>query len=125
LGTCNAFVTELWGVLEGLNLARVKGYRAVKLCIDSDVVVKVLKDGKTRRVVGWQLIHKIQNLIEFDWEVKVCHSYSEASRCADVLENMGCDNDVPWHLFDICPSKISRLLLADVSGVSTLLLVEV
>ncbi|MCI11866.1 hypothetical protein A2U01_0032968 [Trifolium medium] len=36
----------------GLNLARVKGYRAVKLCIYSEVVVKVLKDGKTRSVVG-------------------------------------------------------------------------
>jgi hypothetical protein len=27
LGTCNAFVAELWGVLEGLNLARVQGVR--------------------------------------------------------------------------------------------------
>jgi hypothetical protein len=55
LGTCNAFVAELWGVLEGLNLARVQGYgtmgyRAVKHCIDSEVVVRVLKDSKLRNV---------------------------------------------------------------------------
>jgi ribonuclease HI len=40
-------------VLQGLNLARVKGYRAMEVFIDSEVVVKMLNGGKTKSVLGW------------------------------------------------------------------------
>lgn len=45
LGICNAFVAELWGVLECLNLTSRKGFAAVELCVDSEVVIKSLQRG--------------------------------------------------------------------------------
>ncbi|PNX61102.1 ribonuclease H, partial [Trifolium pratense] len=40
VGAGSAFVAELWGVLEGLKLARRKGFRKVEVNIDSSSVVK-------------------------------------------------------------------------------------
>ncbi|MCI23311.1 ribonuclease H protein, partial [Trifolium medium] len=39
LGTCSAYVAELWGIFEGLKYARRLGYDAVELNVDSTVVV--------------------------------------------------------------------------------------
>jgi len=91
IGACIAFVVELWGVFEGLIIAHIRGFQAVELCVDSEVVVNSLKSDAPRRVVGWSLINKIQKLLGLDWEVKVCHSYRESKRCADVFAT------VLWH----------------------------
>jgi len=45
LGICNAFVAELWGVLESLNIACQKCFAAVELCVNSEVVIKSLQRG--------------------------------------------------------------------------------
>ncbi|MCI24501.1 ribonuclease H protein, partial [Trifolium medium] len=83
LGACSAYVAELWGVLEGLNLARRLGFRAVELHVDSDVVVQVIHSGVSKSSMGRMLLWKIRRLIELDWEVVVHHSYREANQCAD------------------------------------------
>jgi hypothetical protein len=39
LGTCTAYIAELWGVLDGLKFAYVRGFKKIELHIDSNVVV--------------------------------------------------------------------------------------
>jgi len=52
----------------------------MKLCIDFEAIINNLKGGKTNSVAGWQLIQKIQSLLESNWEVKVCRRYREANQ---------------------------------------------
>lgn len=54
-----------------------------------------------------------------DWEIKICHSYSEANRCADALTNIGCDCDNVMWLFELCHAQINQLVIVDVYGVTT------
>jgi ribonuclease HI len=42
LGRCNAYLEELWGVIDGLRIAREKGFVKVELHVDSSVVVRTL-----------------------------------------------------------------------------------
>jgi ribonuclease HI len=42
LGRCNAYIRELWGVLEGLRLARGKGITKMQVMVDTKVVVQTL-----------------------------------------------------------------------------------
>ncbi|MCI44373.1 ribonuclease H protein, partial [Trifolium medium] len=46
LGACSAYVAKLWGVLEGLKMARVCGVRKLEIHIDSMVVVTSINAGK-------------------------------------------------------------------------------
>jgi hypothetical protein len=52
IGTCSAFTTKLWGVLEGLRYAWSMSFRLVELDVDSMAVVKVIKTGVTTSVAG-------------------------------------------------------------------------
>jgi hypothetical protein len=70
-------------------------------------------------VVGWRLIQEIRKLLALDWEVKVCHFYRETNICADALANMGCEHDPGLRVYDLCPPRLSSLLLADVLGIAT------
>lgn len=53
LGICNAFVAELWGVIDGLNLTSRKGFPAVELCVDSEVVIKSLQRATSVTMAVW------------------------------------------------------------------------
>lgn len=119
LGHASAYVAELWGAWEGLKIAKDKGFRLVELQMDSSVVVNCLNGEKNGSFSGWSLVHQIKLLMQSDWRVRVKHVYREANRCADVLANLGCDQEGQMHLYEHPPSKISQLLLADVVGVAT------
>ncbi|MCH85450.1 ribonuclease H protein [Trifolium medium] len=56
LGRCNAYLVELWGVLEGLHLAREKGVTKMEVRVDSKVVVQTLNNTKGGSVIGWTLL---------------------------------------------------------------------
>ncbi|PNX81608.1 ribonuclease H [Trifolium pratense] len=119
LGRCNAYIAELWGVHDGLCLARDKGAKKLKVYVDSSVVVHTLNSTTGGSVVGWRLIQEIRRLLALDWEIKVCHSYREANACADALANMGCDHGPGIRVYEQCPSRLSLLLLADTMGITT------
>lgn len=40
--------------------------------------------------VGFRLVQKIRQLLELDWEVKVCNMYREVNFCVDTLTVMSC-----------------------------------
>jgi hypothetical protein len=52
-------------------------------------VVKVIKDGATSSSPGISLLKSIRRLLEFDWDVKINHSYREVNMCADEITNLG------------------------------------
>jgi ribonuclease HI len=119
LGYGNAYLAELWGVLEGLKHAKRLNFRAVELHIDSLVVVQNITAKRSNNIVGRTLVERIRKHIDLDWEVVVHHSYREANFCADALANHGCLMEHGSVFFTACPSKFSHLLLADVMGIAT------
>ncbi|GAU42972.1 hypothetical protein TSUD_188450 [Trifolium subterraneum] len=118
-GRCNAYLAELWGVLDGLKFTYERGHKKIELHIDSNVVVQTLHSARDGSVVGWRIIQEIRRLLALDWDVKICHSYREANACADALANLGCDHGPGLRVYEQCPPKISSLLLADVMGITT------
>ncbi|CAJ2650297.1 unnamed protein product [Trifolium pratense] len=71
VGLCSAFIAELWGVVEGLRYAHQLGFRKVELNIDSEAVVRVLKDGTSNSMAGNSLLKHIRNLLAMDWIVEI------------------------------------------------------
>jgi hypothetical protein len=110
IGLGNAYLAELWGVLEGLKLARRLNFRAVELNIDSH-------DGRGSPF-GSALVQKIRQMLALDWEVVVHHSYRESNKCADALANIGSKLGYGSVVYDRCPTQLSSLLLADMMEIS-------
>ncbi|MCH79377.1 putative non-LTR retroelement reverse transcriptase [Trifolium medium] len=119
IGICNAFIAELWGVFEGLKYARSLGYNAIDLNVDSMIVVQAIRTGKTRSILGHNLVKNIMRLMRLDWDVTINHVYREANYCVDALANFGCSLDSSIMVFDVCPSQLRQLMLADVMGITT------
>jgi ribonuclease HI len=118
LGICSAYVAELWGVYEGLRLARRLGFNVVELNVDSLLVANVLNSHRCSSPMGRALVAKIRSLIAMDWEVVVKHSYREANQCADALASCGVTLDDGFCFYESCPTHLSQLLVADVMGIS-------
>jgi ribonuclease HI len=118
LGTCSAFVAELWGVLEGLQYDWRLGFREVELMIDSKIVVNTLLRHSQSSHSGWSLCKQIRRFLQWEWEVKIHHSYREANMCADALANLGCMIGLTMTFYEGCPTQVSDILIADKSGVS-------
>ncbi|GAU12817.1 hypothetical protein TSUD_73040 [Trifolium subterraneum] len=59
VGECSAFIAELWGVFEGLSLAKRMCFRKVELHIDSVAVVQVISTRKLKSKLGWSLVLNI------------------------------------------------------------------
>jgi ribonuclease HI len=62
LDRCSAYIAELWGVFEGLRLARERGISKIKVQVDSRVVVQTLNSSNFG-LVFWvgELFKKFDN----------------------------------------------------------------
>jgi ribonuclease HI len=119
VGSCNAFVAELWGVLEGLRFVQLLGFKKIELNIDSIAVVRIVQTGMSHSTAGNVLVEQINKMMALDWEVEVRHTYREANKCADALANYGCMGSVENKIFDCCPEFIKDLFVADSLGITT------
>jgi ribonuclease HI len=119
LGPSNAFVAELWGVLEGLSIAKAHNINKLEVQIDSTVVLQCLTSSKECRIRGRRLVQRIRGLIGEDMEVQFKHVYREANKVADYLANLGCNLVNGITLFDVPPREVQQLVDDDVLGVST------
>ncbi|PNY01766.1 ribonuclease H [Trifolium pratense] len=62
------YVAELWGVLEGLQLVRARGYLHFELNIDYLAVVSVLASKQGGAAAGWCLVQRIVSLLQQNWD---------------------------------------------------------
>jgi ribonuclease HI len=91
LGDTTAYMAELWGIYEGLKLAKHRGTTRIEVRTDSQVIARSLKERRKGSRMGCTLMQKIRRLLDGNWEVNILHVFREANRCADMLANMGCD----------------------------------
>lgn len=119
LGTCSAYIAELWGVLDGLLIARDRGFSKIDVQVDSMIVMNQLSNSGPVSVSGAALVNRIRALLSLYWEVRFSHCYREANSCADAMASIGCNQEVILCLYEFPPAIVSPLWLADFIGVST------
>jgi ribonuclease HI len=125
VGKCNAFVAELWGVLEGLRCVRRMGFSKVEINIDSVSVVQLLQQRNLHSMSGGTVTRQIWKLLDLNWDIEITHSYREANKCADALANVGCSLGRDIVFYDVCPPFLSHFLVEDNLGITTPRLVSV
>lgn len=118
LGSCTAFIIEIWGVLEGLKLAAVHGFSHVELQVDSMVVVNILQGRESATAAGRCLIEKIRQIMQRFTNIRVRHVYREANICADILAGLGCDYELGIRIYENAPSQLVQGLYHDCSGIA-------
>ncbi|EEF35975.1 hypothetical protein RCOM_1028550 [Ricinus communis] len=57
-------------------------------------------------------------MINWDWHIKVVHTYQEGNRCADLLANLSFDVDIGCHSLDAPPDPVQEIMIQDIQGVS-------
>jgi L1 cell adhesion molecule like protein len=119
VGLCCAFVAELWGVVEGLRYAYRLGFKKVELNIDSEAVVRAIKNGSSNSTMGSSLLKHIKKLLAMDWIIDISHTYREANKCVDALANIGCSLSYDVMFYESCPDIMSNIYVADMQGSST------
>ncbi|KAK7266345.1 hypothetical protein RIF29_18989 [Crotalaria pallida] len=117
LGPSNAYVAELWYVLDGLRLERERGFTHVQVQVDYlEVVAKSLMGHFEGSIYGFNIIAAIGKLLQENWHVEISHVYREANSCAGILANLGCKFDLDFVIFEHPPHQVSQALLFDVYG---------
>lgn len=118
LGTATAFIVELWGVYEGLRLAKQLGVTKLEVQLDSTSVVQSIMRIGVGSASGYMLLTKIKDLLLLDWDVRVKHICKEGNRSADILANLGCDSSTHYLLFDRVSACLSQVFYDNARGVS-------
>jgi ribonuclease HI len=103
-------VAELWGVYEGLRLARRMRFNVVELNVNSLLVANVLNSHHCSSPMGRALVAKIRFLIAMNWEVVVKQTYREANQCADALASYGVTLDDGFCFYESYLTHLSQLL---------------
>jgi ribonuclease HI len=104
-------------VLEGLQYAWRLGFTKIELMIDFKIVVNTFLRHNKSSHYGWSLCKQIPRLLQWEWEVKIHHSYHEANMCADVLANLGCMIGPTMMFYEACPAQVNNFLTAGKSRI--------
>jgi ribonuclease HI len=119
LGDTTAYMAELWGIYEGLRLARRQGVLKLEVQSDSQVIVRSLQDNNNgSSIMGGTLMKRIRDLLKEPWEVKVTHVFREANRCADMLANKGSEGNFEIVFFYHPPLWVRQIVDDDFRGVA-------
>ncbi|XP_058771248.1 uncharacterized protein LOC131644704 [Vicia villosa] len=79
------YLDELWGLYEGMQLARSMHFSKVELRVDSLVVAQDVKERRNIRRGRNNLMPQIMTMWDLDWELEIVHVHREANQLADAL----------------------------------------
>jgi ribonuclease HI len=119
IGRGDAYIAELWGVFEGIKLARRLNFSKVEVRTDSLGVVRDITNKKASQINGRALISRIGQMMDHDWEVVVKHVYREANQLADALAKHSFIVKDVCCFFRVCPDFCKHVLDADEKGSTT------
>ena len=117
IGTCDALYAEMWGMYEGLRMARRQGFSQL-VESDSKLLVDMVTENCKINGVVPVLIRRIRDLIELPGEVQINHTLREGNRSADWLAaySLTQDSFVPIVL-EVPPRELQNILFEDIFGV--------
>lgn len=116
IGHCTITGAELWGLLQGLQLAWNIGIRQLLVEVDSRCITEILATDTNYPNANSSLIQGIKRLLNMEWQVSLSHCYRETNYAADYLANQALLLPLGVHVFPTPPSGTEGWLLHDVSG---------
>ncbi|KAG8487928.1 hypothetical protein CXB51_018560 [Gossypium anomalum] len=111
------FKVELWGVVEGLQIAWRIGHRKIILEIHSMEVATMLSSSV--KPDDYRLCKGAHKYMNKEWEMIYQHTYREGNKFADGLASMAWDQPLQCFVFYYPPNIIRSLLNADINGFVT------
>lgn len=86
LGRCTSYIAEMWGILQGLEVACLTGIRRLVVESDSATIIDLLRNGRNSPTRNSCLL-RIFEWLEKDWQPQLVHTFREGNVCADWLAN--------------------------------------
>lgn len=88
-GGGNVIESELWGLYEGLMMARNFGFKKVMVESDSLTAVQTMYRATKQNHPLFSIIQSCKNLLLANWDCNIKHIYREGNKLADGLARMG------------------------------------
>ena len=121
IGTTNSFAAELWGLRDGLELARKLDITKLIVEVDAKAVVDIILTNNIQILDTHPysaLIHDCRYMIQSFEEAILQHIHREGNFCADLLSKARCISEPIFFEFTSPPSFVVSQLLVDIWGVS-------
>ncbi|OMO77546.1 hypothetical protein CCACVL1_14977 [Corchorus capsularis] len=111
---------ELWGVRQGLLIAKEQAYAPLIVELDAAVVVHFLKNSMVNSHPCYTLVRDCLGFIQGDWIVELRHIFREGNWCADCLALLVHDGDYGVSFYEERPGQLLHLLHKDQVRIGTL-----
>ncbi|CAI0423001.1 unnamed protein product [Linum tenue] len=118
LGACTITQAELRGAVEGLQVAWDRGHRRVRVQLDSQCAVQLIRRTDTEEHHCAAILARFRELLSRPWEVLVEHVYREGNRCADFLASRGHVVRFGFHEVVSSDPMLSYWIMYDCQGIS-------
>lgn len=118
IGIANSFLAELWGLREGLLLAKNRGISKLIAETDSETMVQVLRRDGMSTINSNVLVTDCKLLLDHFQDSKVVHIFREGNQCADYLANIGQSSPFGTTILDHPPEGLTDFLQRDASGLA-------
>ncbi|XP_050238477.2 uncharacterized protein LOC126687968 [Mercurialis annua] len=118
IGHCSVLQSELWGALDGLDIAWNKGFRNVILEMDSKLAVDAIAKNRSPTNANSNLLNAIRCILNQDWQVHICHIHREGNRSADSMASQGFYHNMGLTIYDNMPQDVAHCFMDDLAGVS-------
>ncbi|CAH9129653.1 unnamed protein product [Cuscuta epithymum] len=117
IGKTDSFQAELWGLRQGLLLARDLNLSRVMVEGDSESMIKVVRSTQTsHKTATGVLIRDCRRLLEDDRFILFQHTLWEDNKCADMLANAAHEATKGLSILEIALEWIKQTLWEDANG---------
>lgn len=103
VGNCSVLAAELWGLRDGLKLAKDLNYSNIVVCTDAIAIINVIRNQNQNQSSASEQIDiwlQVSTLEGFKM-AQLKHDYQEANRCADVLARNAMTQELGFIIFDV------------------------
>ncbi|CAL1353808.1 unnamed protein product [Linum trigynum] len=118
IGTGTALLAELWGILQGLDLAWRKGIQFLILESNSQLALQIIDNRRDSVHPHATLLGAIRRLLAKEWVVQLVHTYREGNRVADWLSKHSLVYPFGTYELENPPLELDRICTEDIVGVS-------
>lgn len=112
MGCCLALNVELWAILHGLQLAKLRGYSKVVIKSDCMVAINLINE-QMEGVTMTTLVPKIEEAARHFEMVQFLFTRREAKIVADWIAKLCAHSDINIHIIDVPNFSVRSLLLKD------------
>lgn len=108
--------SELRGVLVGLTEAWRRGWRKVDVQTDCREVISTIQGPNQRHGLHGELVRRIKELLQQDWQVQISHVFREGNMVADALAKLTLANTARKLWFSTPPLEVTSMVENDREG---------